>query len=82
MKMRGKGFRNAPDNEELSIPSFIMSPWLAKKTCIQGNPGGKQCCFWRDSDKIPTPLPSWLGKGGGGRGSAPTLRTRRDRKKT
>jgi len=49
---------NVPNNEELSSPSFIMSPWLVKKTCIQGDPGGKQWCFWRDSDKRPTPIHS------------------------
>ena len=54
---------NAPGNEKLSSPSFIMSPWLVKKTCIQGDPGGKQCCFWRDSDKIPTTIPFCLHKG-------------------
>ena len=66
MKMGGKVFRNAPGNEELSSPRFIMSPLLVKKTSIQGQPGGKQCCFWRDSDKIPTPIPSCLHKGRGG----------------
>ena len=66
MKMGGKVFRNAPDNEELSSQSFKMSPWLVKKTCIQGEPGGKQCCFWMDFDKRPTPIPSYLRKGRGG----------------
>ena len=80
MKMGGKVLRNAPDNEELSSPSFIMSHWLAKKICIQGDPGGKQCCFWRHSDKIPTPILSCQCKGREG-GLAPTLRTRRDRRK-
>jgi hypothetical protein len=28
MKMADKVVRNAPDNEELSCPSLIMSPWL------------------------------------------------------
>ena len=56
--MGGKVSRNAPDNEELSRPSFIMSPWLVKEACIQGDPGGKQRCYWRDSDKRPTPIPS------------------------
>ena len=64
--MGGKVFRNAPENEELSSPGFIMSPWLVKKTCIQGDSGGKQCCFWNDSDKIPTPMPSCLLKVRGG----------------
>ena len=58
MKMGGKVSRNVPNNEELSSPSFIMSPWLVKKTCIQGDPGGNQWCFWRESDKRPTPIPS------------------------
>ena len=61
MKMGGKVSRNAPDNEEPSRPSFIMSPWLVKKTCIQGDPNGKQWCFLRDSDKIPTSTPSIIG---------------------
>ena len=59
-------FRNAPDNEELSSPSFIMSPWLLKKTSIQDDPSGKQCYAWGDSDKRPTPIPSFLRKGMGG----------------
>ena len=42
--MGGKVSRNVPNNEELSSPSFMMSPWLVKKTCIQGDPGGKQWC--------------------------------------
>ena len=66
MKMGGKVSRNAPDNEELSSPNFIMSAWLAKKTFIQGDTGGMQYCFWRDSDKRPTPIPSCLHKGWGG----------------
>ena len=65
-EMGGKVLRNAPDNEELSSPSFILSPWLVKKTCVQDDPAGKQCCFWRDSEKRPTPLPSCLCKGRGG----------------
>ena len=65
MKMGGKVSRNAPDNEKLSSPSFIMSPWLVKKTCIQGYPGCKQCCFRRDSEKGPTPIPSTQREGGG-----------------
>ena len=56
--MGGQVFRNAPDNEKLSSPSFIMSPWLVKEACIQSDPGGKHWCFWRDSDKRPTPKPS------------------------
>ena len=64
--MGGKVSRNAPDNEELPSPSFIMSPWFEKMTHIQGDSGGKQGCFWRDSDKRPTPIPSCLHKGGGG----------------
>ena len=56
MEMGGKVSRNAPDNEELSSSSFIMSPWLVKKTCIQGDTGGKHCCFW------PTPIPFCLHK--------------------
>ena len=55
--MRGNVSRNVSNNEELSRPSFIMSPWLVKKTCIHSDPGGKQCYFGRDSDKRPTPLP-------------------------
>ena len=43
--MGGKVSRNAQDIEELSRPSFIMSPWLVKKTCIHGDLGGKQCYF-------------------------------------
>ena len=39
MKMGGKVYWNAQDNEELSSPSFIMSPWLVKNTCIKGDPG-------------------------------------------
>ena len=62
MKMGGKVSRNVPNNEELSSPSFIMSLWLVKKTCIQGDPGGKQCYYWRDSDKRPKPIPSCLHK--------------------
>ena len=55
--MGGKVSRNVPENEELSSPSFIMSPWLVKKTCIQGDPGGKQCGFWWNSDKRPRHYP-------------------------
>ena len=63
--MGGKVLRNALDNEDLSSPSFIMLPWNVKKTCIQGDPGGKQCCFWRDSDKKGThPYPLVYAKGG------------------
>ena len=65
MKMGGKDSRNAPDNEGLSSPCFIMSPWLVMKTCIQRDPGGKQCCFWRDFDQRPTPIPSCLHIGRG-----------------
>ena len=72
--MGDKVSRNAPNNEKLSSPNFIISPWLVKKTCIQGDPGGKQWFFWRDSDKRPTPIPIPITvKGGGGGGSAPTL---------
>ena len=63
MKMGGKVFRNAQDNEDFSSPSFIMSPCLVKKTCIQGDSGGKQFCFWNNSEKIPTPIHSCLLKG-------------------
>ena len=77
MKMGGKVSRNAPDNEQSSSPSFTMSPWLVKKACIQGDPGGKQRCFRRDSEERPTPIPSCLHEGGG---AAPSLRTRRDRR--
>ena len=66
MKIGGKVSRNAPENEGLSSPSFKISPWRVKKTCIQGDPDGKQCCFWRDSDKRPTPMPSCIHKGMGG----------------
>ena len=41
IKMGGKVSSNALNNEELSSPSFIMSPWPVKKTCTQGDPGGK-----------------------------------------
>ena len=64
--MGGKDYRNAPNNNELSSPSFIMSLWLVKKTGIHGATGGKQCSFWGDSDKRPTPIPSCLHKGRGG----------------
>ena len=65
-EMGGKVSRNASDNEELSSPwpCFIMSPWLVKKKCIQGDPGGTQCCFWRDSGD-PHPYPLVYIKGGG-----------------
>ena len=39
--MGSKVSMNAPDNEELSSQSFIMSPWLIKKTCILGGPGAE-----------------------------------------
>ena len=56
--MRGNVSRNVSNNEKLSRPSFIMSPWLVKKTCIHGDPCGKQCYFWRDSEKRPTSIPN------------------------
>ena len=62
--MGGKVFNNVSNNEELSSPRFIMSPWLIKKTCIQGYPGGKQWCFGRDSDKRFTLIPSTQREGG------------------
>ena len=71
-KMGGKVSRNDPDNEELSSPSFIIKPWLVKKTCIKGYPGGGI------QTKDPHPYPLVYLKGGGG--SAPKLRTKRDRK--
>ena len=79
MKMGGKVSRIAPDNEELSNPSFIMSTWFEEKTCIQGDLGGKQCGCDRDFEekKKRKNIPSCLNKGGGG--AASTLRTRRDR---
>ena len=58
MKMGSIVARNVSNNEELSSPTFIMSPWLVKKTCILGYLGGQQWCFWRDSDQRLTPIPS------------------------
>ena len=55
--MGGKVSRNAPDNEDLTSPSFIMLPWFLKNTCLQSDPGGNKCCFWKDSDKWPTHIP-------------------------
>ena len=62
--MGGKVSRNSPDNEELSSPNFIKSPWLVKKTWIKG---GKQGSFWADCDKKnPHPYPLVYIKGGRG----------------
>ena len=55
MNMGGKVSRNVSNNEELSSPSFIMSPCLVKQICIQGYPGGKQRCFWRDQHLLCGP---------------------------
>ena len=79
--MGGKISRNAPDNEDLPSPSFIMSPGLVKKTCIQCDPGGNQCCSGGILTKDPHPYPLVYVKGRG-LGWAPTLRTRKDIKTT
>ena len=71
MKMEDKVFRNVPDNEQSFSPSFTMSPWLVKKACIQGDPGGKQSCFRKNYEERPTSIPCCLHEGGWG-GPAPS----------
>ena len=55
--MAGNVSRNVQDDEELSIPSFIMLPWLVKKTCMHGDPDGKQCFSGEILTKDAHPYP-------------------------
>ena len=75
--MGGKVSKNAPDNAHLSSTRFIMSPWLVKKVILVAISAVSEGILTKD----PHPYPLVYIKGGGEEGSAPTMRTRRDRKR-